>query len=58
MIHFIQYRSVPATALSVASPVFAPALGRPHLAPSRFRAVSKNNIKTQYNEQSKSSISR
>jgi hypothetical protein len=53
---FILHRNALATEKSVANPVLAPVLGRPHQFLLRFRAVSKNNIKTKYYEQSHLSI--
>ena len=50
------HRSALATENSVATPVFAPVLGCPQQTLLRFRAVSQNNIKTKYYEQSHLSI--
>lgn len=53
---FMLQRSALATVNSVATSVFAPVLGCPQQTLLRFRAVSQNNIKTKYYEQSHLSI--
>jgi hypothetical protein len=53
---FIRHRNALATEKSVANPVLAPVLGCSQQALLRFRAVSQNNIKTKYYEQSHLSI--
>ncbi len=53
---FIVHRNAFATEKSVAKPLLAPVLGCSQQALLRFRAVSQNNIKTKYYEQSHLSI--
>ena len=56
MKNFILHRNALATEKSVANTVLAPVLGCSQHALLRFRAVSQNNIKTKYYEQSHLSI--